>query len=348
MTATFSGEMDLSSPLHRLANVAVLRARTLRHGVDMTQLSRVGDSTWSLAEAQPDQHTQPIMLYWLAFPTALVDDFKMFTFAALDSPYPPELSRITALDQVSVATVYLWFKRLRVFATWLEQRGVDRLLDVTDKHLDLYLDHVRAMQVSTNTRRQLLGAVRAIWAYAPQLPSQHRMPVGAPWKGRSPGDLAEDIKTGRGNRTPRIAAETMTALLDWALRIVEDIGPDVRDAWREFRQLSTGTHRSQRQCKGLTQTERMSLFLQATREKGGALPGDPQHPGAIGFTNLACLLALPPSSETLSGDARSLAEAAGLPVVADLPVGRITGQVDGRPWRERPLEASELPFFVGS
>jgi hypothetical protein len=120
----------------------------------------------------------------------LVDDFKMFTFAALDGPYPPELSQITALDQASVATVHLWFKRLRVFATWLEQRGIDRLLDVTDRHLDLYLDHVRAMQASTNTRRQLLSAVRAVWAYAPQLPPHHRMSVAVPWKGRSPGQLA--------------------------------------------------------------------------------------------------------------------------------------------------------------
>ncbi|MFF6829074.1 site-specific integrase [Streptomyces longwoodensis] len=346
MTATFSVETVSSSPLHRLANVAVLRARTLRHGVDAAQLSRVANSAWSLAEAQPDQHTQPIMLYWSTFPAVLVDDFKMFTFAALDGPYPPELSRITALDQASVATVHLWFKRLRVFATWLEQRGIDRLLDVTDRHLDLYLDHVRAMQASTNTRRQLLSAVRAVWAYAPQLPPQHRMPVRVPWNGRSPGQLAEDTKIGRGNRTPRIAAETMTALLDWALRIVEDIGPDIRDAWREFRQLSTGTHRSQRQYQGLTQTERMSLFLAAARETGGALPGDPRHPGAIDFTNLARLLGLPPSSESLSGDARSLAEAAGLPVVADLSLGRITGQIDGRPWRERPLTASELPALV--
>ncbi|MET7854287.1 hypothetical protein ABZT48_40315 [Streptomyces avermitilis] len=91
----------------------------------------------------------------------------------------------------------------------------------------------------------------------------------------------------------------------------------------------------------------MSLYLRAARVKGRALPGDPLHRGAIDFTNLARLLALPPSSETLSGGTWSLAEAAGLPVAADLSIGRIVGQVDGRPWRERPLTASELPAVVG-
>ncbi|MCQ9179247.1 site-specific integrase [Streptomyces sp. IBSBF 2953] len=345
MTMPLSDEAVAPSP-HRLADVVVLRARPLWHGIDPVSLSRFADWTWSLAEAQPDQHTQPVMLYWSTFPSVLVDDFKVFTLAVLDCPYPPLLSRITGLDRASVATVLLWFKRLRVFATWLRHRGIARLRDVTDHDLDRYLDHVRAIQASTNTRRQLLNAVRAIWAYAPQLPSEHRMSVTVPWQGRSPGELTEDIKTGRGNKTPRIEAATMTALLDWALRIVEDIGPDVRDAWREFRQLYTGTHLSHRRYDGLPQAERMKLFLQAAQEEGRELPGDPERPGAIGFKYVACLVGLPALSDYLSGASRSLAEAAGLPVAEDFFIGRITGRIDGRPWRERPLTVSELPALV--
>ncbi|MFI2369907.1 site-specific integrase [Streptomyces sp. NPDC018833] len=346
MTMPLSDEAVAPSPLQRLADVVVLRARPLQHGIDPVSLSRFADWAWSLAEAQPDQHTQPIMLYWSTFPSALVNDFKVFTLAALDCPYPPALSRITGLEQASVATVLLWFKRLRVFATWLQQRGIARLRDVTDHDLDRYLDHVQAMQASTNTRRQLLNAVRAIWAYAPQLPPEHRMSVMEPWQGRSPGELAEDIKTGRGNKTPRIEAATMTALLDWALRIVEDIGPDVRDAWREFRQLYTGEHPSHRLYDGMPQTERMKFFLQAARDEDRELPGDPEHPGTIDFKYLACLIGLPALSNSLSAASRSLAEAAGLSVADGFFIGRITGRIDGRPWRERPLTMSELPALV--
>lgn len=346
MTPRSSIDTAVPSLPHPLADVIVLRARPLRHGTGPAPLSRFGDMAWSLAEAQPDRHTQPIMLYWTTFPAALVEDFKAFTLAVLDHPYPPVLSRITALDQASAATAHMWFKRLRVFAAWLTDHDIKGLSAVTGRDLDLYLDHVRSLQCSTNTRRQLLSAVRAVWAYAPQLPPQRRMAVDVPWQGQYPGELAEETKIGRGNKTPRIAADTMTALLDWALRIVEDIGPDRRDAWREFRLLSTGTHPGQRPFAGLSPTERVQSYLQILRKQGGSLPGDPERPGAIGFPYLACLLGMPARSGSLSSSARSLAEAAGLPVTTDLPLGRITGRIDGRPWRETPLTASELPALV--
>ncbi|MGW3974590.1 hypothetical protein ACWEFD_35575 [Streptomyces ardesiacus] len=88
MTMPLSDEAVAPSPLQRLADVVVLRARPLRHGIDPLSLSRFADWTWSLAEAQPDQHAQPIMLYWSTFPSALVDDIKVFTLAVLDCPYP--------------------------------------------------------------------------------------------------------------------------------------------------------------------------------------------------------------------------------------------------------------------
>ncbi|MFG2550059.1 integrase SAM domain protein [Streptomyces sp. NPDC048581] len=309
-------------------------------------LSRVRDPTWSLAEVQPDQHIQPITLHWSTYPILLENDFKVFTLATLDSPYPPVLSRLTGIDQASISTVHLWFKRLRVFATWLRHRGIDRLYEVTDRDLDLYLDHVLSIQASTSTRRSLLNAVRAVWAYAPHLPPECRMSAAEPWQGRTPGELAEDIQTGRGNKTARIAADTMIPLLDWALRIVEDIGPDARDAWREFRQLCTGTHPGQARFAGLPHAERMNLFLLDAHRTGVALPGDPENPGAIDFKYLACLLGLPALSNSLSRGPRSIAKASGVPVAGDFFVGSVTGRIDGRPWRDKPITVSELPSLV--
>ncbi|MET9463084.1 hypothetical protein ABZY05_50435 [Streptomyces canus] len=109
------------------------------------------------------------------------------------------------------------------------------------------------------------------------------------------------------------SAATRTALLDWALHIVEDIGPDVRDAWREFRHLHTGGHPRNHQYDGLPQTERMKLFLQTTSEEDKELPGDPERPGNIGLKCLARLIGVPALSNSLSGASRLLAEDAGLP-----------------------------------
>ncbi|WP_424921737.1 site-specific integrase [Streptomyces sp. wa1] len=346
MTTGNDGAAILPSLLSELADREVLHTRSLRYGTDRAALSRVRDRAWSLAEAQPDQHTQTIMLHWATYPGLLEYDFKVFVLATLDSPYPPVLSRLTGIDQASVSTVHMWFKRLRVFATWLRHRGIDRLHEVTDRDLDQYLDHVRSIQASTSTRRQLFNAVRAVWAYAPHLPPECRMSVAEPWQGRSPGELAEDIQTGRGNRTARIAADTMIPLLDWALRIVEDIGPDVRDAWREFRQLYTGTHPEQARFAGLPRTERMKLFLRDAHRTGVALPGDPENPGEDvpghrnpgGFGDRTG-----PETEGIGQHGKP--EEAGQVLVVD-PAGSVTGRVDGRPWRDKPIAASELPELV--
>ncbi|MGP3637678.1 hypothetical protein ACTU45_30790 [Streptomyces sp. 24-1644] len=138
------------------------------------------------------------------------------------------------------------------------------------------------------------------------------MSVVEPWQGRSPGELAEDIQTGHGNKTARIAVDTMIPLLDWALRIVEDIGPDIRDAWQEFRRLHAGTHPGQARFAGLPRTERMNLFLRDAHRTGVALPGDPENPGAIDYKYLACLLGLPAPSNSIGLGLRSIAEASGV------------------------------------
>jgi hypothetical protein len=69
----------------------------------------------------------------------------------------------------------------------------------------------------------------------------------SPWDGASGHRLASAPAPGRVNKTPRIAPATMEPLLAWALRVVEDIGPDIRDAWIGYRQLHDGTHPSHQQ-----------------------------------------------------------------------------------------------------
>lgn len=83
MTTFHNAAATLPSLLSDLADRAVLHAQSLRNGADRAALSRVRDPAWSLAEAQPDQHTQPIMLHWSTYPAVLECDFKGFTLATL-------------------------------------------------------------------------------------------------------------------------------------------------------------------------------------------------------------------------------------------------------------------------
>ncbi len=147
------------------------------------------------------------------------------------------------------------------------------------------------------------------------------------------------------NRTPRIAPDTMQALLGWALTMVEVIGPDIRDAWHTFRQLDSGTHPSQQAYDGLTRQDRLVKFIGRVRREGGELPGHPS--GAINTGHIQRLIGIPERDRSglSAGQKRMLAQS-GIPVADGTYIGTITGQVTGRPWRERPLTVAELPTLV--
>ena len=140
----------------------------------------------------------------------------------------------------------------------------------------------------------------------------------------------------------------MEALLDWSLRMVEVIGPDIVEARAELNQLETGTHPSQVILDGLTSRQRLQAFAADATAHGRALPGHPrrnsQEQPRINWSHLARMLQLPhpqvpPSLQPVIVDS-------GLQVDDGSPVGTITGLIDDRPWRERPLTTQELPGLV--
>jgi hypothetical protein len=166
----------------------------------------------------------------------------------------------------------MWFVRLRPFAVWLDDRGVQQLSAVGDPLLNAYLEHVRALSVIPHVKYQLLNAVRALWAYSAHLPADCRLATREPWQGKPITELAAVPPRGRFNATPRIAADTMQALLHWALVLVEDLGPDISSAWREFRQLSEGRHPGQDAYRGLPTKDRVRQFVQQAARTGAHLP----------------------------------------------------------------------------
>jgi integrase len=136
----------------------------------------------------------------------------------------------------------------------------------------------------------------------------------------------------------------MEPLLAWALRIVEDIGPDIRDAWIEHRQLDDATHPSHQQYHGLLMKDRIEMFVQLTKREGVALPGRAVDGGLeINWNQLGRILghrsSWPPTL-------KQRVHAAGLPIVEGSPVGCINGLVDDRPWRHGPITIHELPLLI--
>jgi len=326
----------------------VLASRPLRSGTDETLLSRFRDMIWQLSPAHPDAHVTVAALDWRRFPTRLVRPFKTFFHTALEQPYPASPHMQRPGERPSVATLSYWFVDLLVFATWLDERAVGSLNDVTTADLDAYRSHVLGLGRSPARQTDLLAAVRTLWIYRNRLPTACQLGV-CPWDGLAAKDLVRLPPAGRDNATPRIAPTTMDALLAWALRMVEALGPDIRDAWHEFHDLDAGTHPSQQIYDGLGIPDRLHLFLHHARRRGTPLPGrhDPTRGTVVNGAHILRLVGVPPDKRAgLPPRQRTLLENAGIPIATETTVGRITARIDGIPWRPGPISIRELPTLV--
>ncbi|WP_051845836.1 hypothetical protein [Streptomyces sp. NRRL F-5053] len=328
-------------------DIVILRRRPLRAGTDRATLSRFGDMIWHIKPAHPDAHLNITPLTWSHYPPLFHLPFKTFFLAALDHPYPG--SPITVQrggERAGVATFRYWFMDLQVFAEWLVGAGISRLCDVTEQHLDAYRAYVLALQRKPGRKLDMLAAVRTLWLYGPHLPDEGRLATGYPWP-RASDDELKSSAGGRENKWPRIAPVTMTALLAWALHIIEVIGPDVRDAWVEHQQIRAGTHSSQAEFDGLPTGERIQRYIARCRREGTPLPGHCTEDGqrAINFSAIQRMIQTTTGISFTPNQKRTLRES-GLPIAEDTYIGQITGVIDGRPWRDAPIAVSELRNLI--
>ncbi|MFI1191631.1 integrase [Streptomyces californicus] len=326
------------------ADTVILRNRILRAGTDRDALSRFGDDVWHIKPAHPDAHINITPLTWAHYPTVFQLPFKTFFLAALDHPNPSNPAIVQrSNERAGVATFRYWFIDLQVFAEWLVGAGISRLCDVTEQHLDAYRAHVLALPRKPGRKVDILAAVRTLWLYGRHLPAEGRLATGYPW----PRATDQELKSpsgGRSNKWPRIAPATMTALLAWALHVIEAVGPDVRDAWVAYQQMQTGTHASQAEFDGLSKEERIVRYIARCRREGTALPG--HHPDSdlrgINFRAIERMLHV----VAFTARQKRILQGSGLPVAEDTYVGQVTGVIDGRPWQDSPIAATELRPLV--
>ncbi|WP_405364847.1 integrase [Kitasatospora sp. NBC_00039] len=330
------------------ADTVVLRNRPLRVGTDPAMLSRFGDPVWHIKPAHPDAHLNIAALIWARYPNTFQLPFKTFFLAALDHPYPGDPAVQRGGERAGVATFRYWFMDLEIFAKWLDDHGITRLCDVTAQDLDAYRAHVLGLSRKEGRKIDMLAAVRTLWLYGPHLPEEGRLSTGYPWPGASDDDPKRPAE-GRENKTPRIAPETMTALLAWALHVVESVGPDVRDAWVTHQQINAGVHPSQAEYRGPT-FDRVLQYIERCRRTGESLPGLRQKDGTVTVNcnaikrmirtpELKVRVGITPSQKRMLSDS-------GLPIAQDTYVGQIAGMIDGRPWRETPITLTELRTLV--
>ncbi|EFL20837.1 phage integrase family domain protein [Streptomyces himastatinicus ATCC 53653] len=327
-------------------DILILRNRPVRIGTPPSRMSRFGDEVWYVQPAHRDAHLQIPAISWPTFPAAFRQHFRTFFLAALDHPVPVEPGgRQRPAEQASVGSFPYWVIDMRVLACWLEKQGFRNLSEVRDADLETFRTYVLGLDRTARRKSDLISAVRLLWLFNEHMPAPCRLDCDFPW----PGQTAKEVVgapagTGRENKIPRIADATMEALLAWALVMIEEIGPDIRDAWHEYQQLEAGNHHSQARYSG-TRIERLQRYIAHCQRQGVALPGHAD--GSMNQGHIKRLIGIPKGlRQEMSAPMLHVIASSGLPVVPFTGVGQITGQVHGRPWREHPITVEELPTLV--
>lgn len=336
-------------------DTVVLRGRALHPAADPTSLSRFRDEVWYLTAADVDNHRHAPSLNFTRYPAPLRPSFKAFALTVLDYERPAALltGAPSPGEQASFSSLHMWVSELRLLAAWMDERSIERICDLTVDQLELYRAHVIAVVASSGLRAGHLHAVRALWAYREHLPAPCQLPSAKPWGDATARQLAGHTEINRYNKTPRIPPDTMEALLGWSLRVLEDFGPDIRDAYREDRQLKDGTHPTARYYKenyfARPLRERLDHYLAQLKATGRMLPGRVQDDGSVELacSHLSRIVACEPKHVyRQAGMIAELARQHRIAIAPDAHLGAITGQLNSKPWRDHPIGLTEIDWLV--
>lgn len=321
------------------ADTVVLLHRKLHTPARPSPLSLFGDDRWSLQEGQFEQHRGLPAIQFTAIPTTLRDAAKHYMWQLINHRPSRPMAGTTG-RRLSLRTIVQEQVPLTAFLTWLHLHKIEQVDTVTPQDLDLYLDDVIALELDSARKAGLLGAVRRLWSYRDRLPAAMRLPAAPPWGGQTLRTLLGAPSPSRENRTPRIAADTIEALLLWSLRFVDDFSTDIIDAFAEHVRLWARSPQHSATRRTAEQTQRIVAdYLDQHRTNGGALPGVTRDGNlAPNWAHLIRVLDLGKHGLDQGCQARALIADSGLPIAAtsDLNVP-IAGRLHAQPWRSAPI-----------
>ncbi len=320
-------------------DTVVLAKRPLTADTDIDTLSRFADDVWYLTPGIFEDNAKSTRINFAAMPEPFRLDAKYYIWQLINNEGRP--TGWPALNTTAHAS-----RALRTFMEWLIEQGVTAFAQVTLSILDDYLTWVGAQEIGLTARGSELLEVRRLWSYRSVLPPRMRLPAPEPWDGETISDLLGRARPRAENRTPRIREQTMQPLLSWAMRFVEDFAEDIISAWHEHAMLTSRTRKDDGRAGTAHLPGELRLkveaYLDRLRERGEPLPGTIGSDGVLGidWPHLSRVLDCNRSLQ-LTRTARLIVES-GLPVapgaILDAP---ITGQLDGRPWRETRIHGGE-------
>ena len=198
--------------------------------------------------------------------------------------------------------------------------------------LEQYSAHIASLGLDRATQANRLFAVTRAWLYAPYLPQPDRLARPSWEGGESRKRVLGEANWSAENRTPPIHPQTMSALLVWSMRFVNDFSDDIIVA----KMIKSIPGDPGPELSALPPYQRFLRYLDDCRQTTGTIPGHVPSRGDSGRCIASAYIGWKLGLTERYG--RSMALSHRVPDLepseeADLPL-TIAGTIDGRPWTE--------------
>ena len=181
------------------------------------------DPVWDLTSLSGRPTARWLTVDFSRAPEPVRDDLRHFLYLVLtqDTPLGALERPVSTRTRLSPTSVKALWEDLRPFMDWLADRGTRQLCDLGEEDLRDYSRAVQGAPVTQPTRGRRLFAVTRLWLYAPYLRPQARI-IQPFWERDGVAEILGPNQWSPENKTPPIHPATMSALLIWCLRILED------------------------------------------------------------------------------------------------------------------------------
>ena len=329
MLAHSTAQHDTPGIIEFAPDMLVLRDIDVSEPANDRSVSRFSDESWCLfpAARKPTSRTS---VYFGSSPSQFRDSLKRLVYCAvnLDTPMgqvgrPPKT--VVRLSAGGVGTLFI--NSWRPFVRWLVEQKIGSISEADTDTLIKYRQHVAELPNSPKSKNERMLGLWRMWRYAPYLPAGDRL-IQPPWED---ADYEDDIsgwdsprESRSENRTRPIHPETMSALLVWSMRFVDDFSSDILRAKKRRAVMDANIRQHQRDGD----LERWKRYLDRLRSAGEPLPGRILDNGGTGLARYYLAGTLDIGLSTINNHRPSDIQ---IHVGAPLDV-EIRGKIEGEQW----------------
>lgn len=182
-----------------------------------------GDNLWDLSPLCPRPTTRNITLNFERCPVALREDIKHFFYVILNRDTPlDQLDRPASVRRrLAPSTVKATWHDLLPFLEWLAVRGTPQLAELDEDDLREYAAHIASWPIGPNTKSRRLFVLSRLWLLSPYMRSNARLRQPF-WEREGMEQVIGKIDWTSENKSIPVHPATMSALLLWCLRLVEE------------------------------------------------------------------------------------------------------------------------------